>query len=281
MKQKNFSNDCISPSLFLSMVASICYTFLESPSIKSDKDLTIEVFTMLGTLLKRHNHREAFIWRLIGLLKIHEHLVSVIPDGLRILMEEHNGQSLLNEFIVKMMEWQCDETQIDTQGTKNCCGVLAGIATLMPGHMVSEVNSLTQYLGHELYTMRNSIINVITEVVRTALAKDDLTVQQKVMRDQFIFLLKDHTLDVNSYVRSNVFGQLARLQKENAIPIQLQVDILKCGVRNLEDEAATARKSAAKLVTTFLTHNVFGAQVRERKPPQPVSTKVNSYFVFS
>lgn len=154
-----------------SMVASISYSFLELPTIKHHKDLSIDAFVLLGTLLKRHNHRDTFIWRLIGLLKIHEHLVAVIPDGLRVLIEEHNSQGLMNTFIVKMMDWQCDESQIDAQGTKNCCGVLAGMASLMPQHMLPEVQSLTQYLGHEVYTMRNSIINVMAEVWNIYLSK--------------------------------------------------------------------------------------------------------------
>lgn len=91
------------------MIAEILYKYLENPKIKTSRDLRVEIFNMLGSLVKNYHHGVSFIVRMVQMTKSFEHLVHCIPEGIQILVERYNCKSLVRDFIREITEWQTDD----------------------------------------------------------------------------------------------------------------------------------------------------------------------------
>lgn len=139
--------------------------------------------------------------------------------------------------------------------------------------------------------LRNSVLAVIVEVVLTVLTKHDLSEEEKESRDDFLSILEEHTADESAHVRTRVFQHWSRLQTNNAVPRKMQYGVLEKAIAHLRDKAALVRKAAAACVTTFLTHNLYGAKLqmgelkRDLEGKESVlnvaKEKVSGAFVFS
>ncbi|KAF5285204.1 hypothetical protein FQR65_LT13319 [Abscondita terminalis] len=245
--------------MFVNLIAEVCYRFLESPTIKSDKQLCTELFSTLGTLIKGYNHGVTFVIRIVQFIKIHEHLNHCVPDGINHLVKNYNCKSLIGDFVREITEWQTDEKFQDPQGARNCAAVLVGMSNVMPDLMIPEVMYLNRYLYEDSYTLRNSVLHVITEIVLKVLTKPNLTDEERESRDTFLSYLLEHVSDVSALVRAKVFHHWSRLQEENAIPRNYQTGVLEQAVVHLRDRAANVRKAAANCVTTFLSYNIYGS----------------------
>lgn len=103
---------------------------------------------------------------------------------------------------------------------------------------------------------------MITEVIINVLTKHELNEEEKESRDEFFAILEEHIYDVSGHVRAKVFQYWARLQTNNSIPIKIQHSILEKAIAHLRDKGALVRKAAAACVTTFLTHNTYGARLQ-------------------
>lgn len=97
------------------MVAEVCYRFLENPTIKSTKEVRIEIFSLFGTLVSSYNLNTSLVARMVQLLKMFDPLVQCIPEGIKILVEKYNCKSLIKSFIKEAMEWQVDDKYQDSQ----------------------------------------------------------------------------------------------------------------------------------------------------------------------
>ncbi|CAH0557488.1 unnamed protein product [Brassicogethes aeneus] len=246
---------------FIAMVSEICYRFLQSPSVKANKELKSEIFHLIGTLIKNYNHGTTFIIRMVQLIKMHEHLVQILPEGVQKLVLNFNCKGLVHDLVREVTEWQTEERFQDSQGAKFCAKVLSEMAILMPDLLIPELMYLNRYLGYDSATLRNSVLNVITEVILNVLTNHELTDEQRESRDEFFNILLDHINDITAQVRSKVIQHFARLQKENAIPIGKQYDIIEKVIFHLGDKGALVRRSAINCVTTFLSHNAFSANL--------------------
>lgn len=100
-------------------------------------------------------------------------------------------------------------------------------------------------------------MSIITEVILKVLTKPELSDEERESKEELLYILEQHMLDVSAYVRCKVISFWAKLQTENAIPTNLQSHILGKVIVHLRDKAALVRKQAANCVTIFLTHNVF------------------------
>ncbi|KAJ8939307.1 hypothetical protein NQ314_011165 [Rhamnusium bicolor] len=248
---------------FVNIVSEVCYRFLQNPMIKSEKEVRVEIFSLIGSLIKGYNHGTTFVIRMVQLIKMHEHLVHCLPEGVQQLVQNFNCKGLVHDLIREVTEWQTDEKYQDSQGARYCATVLSSMAVLMPDLMIPEVMYLNKYLAHESVTLRNSVLTVITEVVINVLSNHDLSEEQRESRDEFLVILTEHMDDVAALVRAKVIQHWARLQKESAIPLKYQHQILEKVIEHLYDKGALVRKSAANCVTTFLAHNTFSANLSQ------------------
>ncbi|XP_057657108.1 condensin complex subunit 1 [Diorhabda carinulata] len=246
---------------FINLISAIAYEFLQNPAVKKQNEVLTEIFNFLGYLLTSYNHGTTFIIRITQLLKLHEHLVQCVPKGIQQLVQNFSSKGLLHELIEELTEWQTDEKHQDGQGARNCATVLSTLAALMPDLMMPEVVSLNNYLYHEPPSLRISVIMVIVEVILNNLTSNDLSDEQKQFRDELFDMILEHTEDNSVLVRAKVFQQLARLQKEMAIPLKFQLQVLEKAVEHLCDKGSLSRKCAINCVTTFLTCNAFSANL--------------------
>lgn len=111
------------------------------------------------------------------------------------------------------------------------------------------------------YVLRNSILTIITEVILNVLTKHELGIEEREHREDFLRILEEHIHDSAALVRAKVCQNWARLQAENAIPLNMIHRILDKIVQRLGDKGALVRKAAASCVTDFLKHNPYGPKV--------------------
>ncbi|XP_066159014.1 condensin complex subunit 1 [Euwallacea fornicatus] len=244
----------------ITIVAELCYKFLENPLIKGEKETREEVFNLIGTLLQTYNHSTTFTIRIVQMIKNEEHLIQCLPDGIKQLVVSFGCKGLIHALVQEITEWQTEEKFQDSQGSRFCAQFLTALAGSLPELMLPEVLYLNKYLYHEPATLRNSVLNVITEVILHVLSKHDLNEEETEYQEGFFTILTEHIRDNSAHVRARVMQHWSRLQEATAIPRHLVNDVLKkIVVNHLHDRSALVRKNAANCVTTFLQYNTFGA----------------------
>lgn len=137
-------------SNLVTVVSEVCYIFLQNPTIKIEKDLKMEIFNLLGTLIKEYSHGTSFVIRIVQLIKIYEHLVHSLPEGVQCLITNYNCKGLIHDLVVEITEWQTEETYQDSQGARNCAQILSATAVLLPELMIPELMYLNKYLAHDV-----------------------------------------------------------------------------------------------------------------------------------
>ncbi|KAJ8973310.1 hypothetical protein NQ317_019181 [Molorchus minor] len=267
---------------FVNIVSEVCYRFLQIPSVKGEREVRVELFNLIGSLIKEYNHGTTFVIRMVQLIKMQEHLMHCLPEGVQQLVERFNCKGLVHDLIREVTEWQTEEQYQDR------CQILCWFAIVDGGFNAgsddSQVMYLNKYLNHESATLRNSVLSVITEVVINVLTGHDLSDEQRESRDDFLAILMEHMEDVAAIVRSKVVQQWARMQKESAIPLKYQNQVLEKVIERLFDKGAMVRKSAANCVTTFLQHNAFSANLslsmmlKELEDKQRLLNVINEQF---
>lgn len=127
--------------------------------------------------------------------------------------------------------------------------------------MLSEIIYLNKYLAHDSYNLRNSILGIITEILLKVLHKPDLSTEEVENRNLFLSILEEHIYDTNGLVRAKVFSHFCRLHEENGLPIHYQIAVLNKAIQHLNDKVVAVRKSATLCLKTFITYNIYGADV--------------------
>lgn len=100
---------------FINLVSEVCYRFLQNPAIKPEKEVLVEIFGLLGNLIKQYSHGTSFVIRTVQFIKIHEHLVYCLPEGIQQLVQNFNCKGLVHDLIREITEWQTDEKYQDSQ----------------------------------------------------------------------------------------------------------------------------------------------------------------------
>ncbi|KAJ3659541.1 hypothetical protein Zmor_011225 [Zophobas morio] len=258
---------------FVGLIAELCFVLLQNPSIKQEKAVIMEIFGVFGNLVKIYEYGKTFVTRLIRTIRMYEHVVHCVAEGITMIVNQFNCQSLIHHFVKEATEWQVDETFQDALGTRCCSLFLTELAVAIPDLILPEVMYLNKYLAHESTALRIAVLNVMYEIVLKVLTKHDLTEEQKELRDEFFEVIIEHVRDVSAPVRVKVIQNLSKLQKENAIPLTFQNEILSEIIKHLKDKAANVRKSAINCVTTFLEHNPYGANLQLKQAELQLAEK--------
>lgn len=97
------------------MISEVIYRYLENPQIKSERNLRVELFNLVGCLVKNYHHGISFIVHIVQMTKNYEHLLNCVPEGIQILVEQYNCKSLVRDFVKELTEWQTNEKYQDSQ----------------------------------------------------------------------------------------------------------------------------------------------------------------------
>lgn len=94
------------------------------------------------------------------------------------------------------------------------------------------------------------------------LSGEDLTDDQRELRNDCLEDLHNHMNDTSSYVRSKVLQVWNDLKNKNAVPLSWIHPVVARTVERLEDKTATVRKNAIILLRSYLESNPFSPKVK-------------------
>lgn len=244
---------------FVNVCADLAYRTLEHPSIKS-KNVADTAFQVLGTLLKKYNHSIVFPVRIFGILKGCEMASSAIAQGVIILYEQHQIHTVFKVIIEQILQGLDDSA--DTAIVRNISSFLTELGNSAPTLLMPYLRDIaTDVLGMESYQLRICILQLMSEIVLSELTREDLTQEQKEIRDEYLEHIFDHIHDVNAHVRSKTLFLWTHMKNENAVPIVWLSKVMRVTVGRLEDKSALVRKNAILLIKSFLERNPFAAKL--------------------
>lgn len=117
------------------------------------------IFYIFGTLIKNYNYSWTFTVRLTQAIKDKEHLQSVVPSGIQILVTEFNCLGLVRELVRELTEWQSEEAFQDVPGARHCSAILTEMTAIMPNLMLPELVYLLKYLNSTVSTFLQIVHN--------------------------------------------------------------------------------------------------------------------------
>ncbi|XP_055539807.1 condensin complex subunit 1 isoform X2 [Wyeomyia smithii] len=245
---------------FVDLICDICYRTLEQSYVKI-RNLVDSVFQILGTAIKRYNHALAFPVRILQILERHEASISPIASGVMLLHEKFNISTIYPVLINELIE-RLGVDASDTQTARHYSQFLVELGTLTPKLMIPHLSTLSEeLLGLDSYIVRNCVLQIMGEAIISELSSEDLSEELKETRNEFLEDLYNHTMDVSAHVRSKVLQIWHFLQRQNAVPLLWQHQVLERAVERLEDKALLVRKNAIALIKVFLEHNPFSAKL--------------------
>ncbi|XP_011866970.1 PREDICTED: condensin complex subunit 1 [Vollenhovia emeryi] len=241
---------------FVTTLAQICYKILEQSKDAKQKHMRQTTFEILGTLIKKYNHGITCVVRIVQLVKLYDALAAPMAAGVVHLAIECGCSGLIKEVMNEIGQREVSEAD-----NRNTSMFLENIAILQPNLIIPLLDDVTDYLSNEFYTMRNCVIGILGAVVQKALTGEDLTDEQKELRDDCLDSLEEHMLDCNAYVRSKVLQTWQHLCCEGAVPLARHGKLLACTALRLEDKSANVRKQALQLLRTLLQSNPFAGKL--------------------
>ncbi|XP_069703056.1 condensin complex subunit 1 [Periplaneta americana] len=248
---------------FVNLIANSCYKTLENPGITAAKlkYMRETIFQVLGVLIKRYSHGLSCSIKIVHMLKLYDHLVSPLAQGVVQLVREFGCRTIVRELVREIGDMDSSDLMQDTSGTKSFAQFLVEVAESVPELIVPAIDTLTVHLDGESPAMRMCVLGIMGEIVLRMLSVENLDEKSRDMRDQFLDNLEDHLHDVNAFVRVKVIQIWQRLCREKSIPLSRQSQVLKLVVGRLQDKSSNVKKNAIHLVTTFLEGNPFAAKL--------------------
>nr|CAD7196369.1 unnamed protein product [Timema douglasi] len=248
---------------FVNLFANTCYKFLEDSSISlaKSKNLRNSIMHVLGILLKRYRHVRSFIIKVMQLLKLYEHLVTPLAQGVVVAVNEYSCNNIVKELVREFSILESADLAQDAVGTRSYSQFLVELAENLPALMLPITDLLTPYLDDEPYIMRNCVLTVMSEIVLKVLTSENLDNASLKNRNFFLQKLQEHLLDVNAFVRSKALQLWLKLCREHAIPIAWHGPLLTCVVDRLHDKSSNVKKFAVQVLTAFLEGNPFAAKL--------------------
>ncbi|XP_053670152.1 condensin complex subunit 1 [Anopheles nili] len=245
---------------FVDVICDVCYRTLEQSYVQS-RGTADSVFQILGTAIKRYNHSLSFPVRILQILEHVEMAIPSIAAGVLLLYEQF-GITTIYPIIIKEIIERLSVDSADVQISRFFSLFLVELGTLAPKLMIPHLSTLSEeLLNLESYTLRNCVLQIMSEAIVSELTSEDLSDELKETRDEFLDDLLNHMMDISAHVRSRVLQIWVNLKEHNAVPLAWIHKVLQVAVERLEDKALLVRKQAISLVKAFLEHNPFAAKL--------------------
>jgi condensin complex subunit 1 len=245
---------------FVNLCADFAYRTIEHPTVKQ-KNVEDTCFQILGTLLKSYNHSLVFPVRIFELMKSNEMSAVAIAGGVVILYHHYNIQTILKVIIEQILNGLDNDTP-DGPVVKNISAFFTELGSNAPTLVMPFLREIaSDVLNLESYQLRNCILQLMSEILMGELTGEELSQDEKDMRDEYLDHLYCHIHDVNAHVRSKTLGLWSQMKKEDAVPLAWLSPVLKLAVGRLEDKSNLVRKNSIQLVKSFLERNPFAAKL--------------------
>ncbi|XP_071944380.1 condensin complex subunit 1-like [Antedon mediterranea] len=169
---------------FVNLVANCCYKLLENPLTCRNKPCKDAIFNLIGLLVKRYNHTLSASLKVTQLLQHFEHVSGPLAEAVSLICTNFGVKNIVSEIFREIGSMDPKDLARDNSGTRSCAAFLVELAERIPAIMLPSMSVLLCHLDGESYTMRNSMLGVIGEIVLQVLSGDTLDKKAKDTRDQ-------------------------------------------------------------------------------------------------
>jgi hypothetical protein len=190
--------------------------------------------------------------------------------------------SLLNDFLAALSEGILANDQAsETQGIKNVGSFIERLSGKMPKEMLLNVSIIVNLLNCESYSLRNSVVVAISEILSFIINKDK---EQSVERDtytnyreQLLDILKSRIMDKSSFCRAKVLECFHTLLKDSLLPREWFLKTLIIASSRLLDCTAHARRKATALMESLVYQNALMDGDVKIESKESIDEKLNNH----
>ena len=260
-----FRNKIVEEDLMNSFI-KICFDVLEISNENKNLQNKEKIFQILQLLITKYQGNVnvqiiliKLTTKIVNLIYNQESLVSYLSDFVVLAI---NGDSNMNKLAVdiihEMSKTIFEDDNFDSQGLKNVGKFLIILSEKSPKTIYNNISSLLRLFDSESYVIRNTLVEVISNVIINILcnlddiAEVDTRNNYLKTKEKFIDILFDRIYDKSGFSRSKVLHIFERLCDNNTISVSNYNRLLKEASGRLKDEKAHVRKRAISLVSKII-----------------------------
>ena len=264
---KNLFKNKIIDDEIINKLIKICFDSLEiSIEIKvlENKNLIFQTLQLIISKYQSNTNIQLVLLKLttkiVNLIYSQEQLVTPLGDLIVFCI---NGESNLNKMAVDIIhevsKTVFEDKNMDSQGLRNVGNFLVLLSKKSSKTLYNNITSLLQLFDSESYVIRNSLVDVITNIIINLLCKlDDINevdVRNNYLKakENFIDILFRRIYDKSSYCRAKILQDFEILCDNNTISVQSYLQLLNETSGRLHDEKSIVRKRAISLIKKIIT----------------------------
>ena len=171
---------------------------------------------------------------------------------------DSNMNNLAHSIITEIIKIVNACSNHEAQGLKNISKFLILLSEKVPKTVYNNMSSLISLFDHEAYVIRNTLIDIIGNLIVELLCNtdevSDVDVRNNYMKtkEKFTDILFDRIYDKNSFCRSKVLQVFEKLGENNTISVVNYLKLLKEASGRLKDEKSNVRKRAISLISRII-----------------------------
>jgi condensin complex subunit 1 len=258
-----FRNKIIEEDL-LNSIIKISFDILEYCSEKKITQGKERIFEILQFIVTKYQSNVQILLiklttKIVNLIYNQEALVSPLSEFVVLAI---NGDSNMNKLGVDILHEVSkiifEDESMDSQGLKNVSKFLIILSEKSPKTMYNNISTLIKLFSSESYTIRNTLVEVLANVIIHVLCNlDDINEVDTrnnylKTKEKFIDILFDRIYDKSGYCRSKVLNVFEKLCESNTISVNNYLRLLKEASGRLKDEKAQVRKRALALINKII-----------------------------
>lgn len=251
---------------FVNQMSDLCYTFMEDQNVMKNKILRPLIVQVLGSLIKKYGQSVSAALKVSQLLQNFDHLALPLADALKTWTESFKCQVVGSEILRELSQIPEKDLSRDSTNTKSITAFISEVGRLLPSTMRANMSMVLGRMEEESYTMRNTVVDCMKEVIISCLSKEDGDDKMRDERDHMMEILFEHAAsDVNAFVRSRAVNAIISLVKASAIPIMQSQKVHELAKKLVLDKSNLVRKSTIMLLTELIKRNPFASKLRARE----------------
>ena len=249
---------------FLNSLIKICFDSLEVMNTNKQNFGKDKIFEILQIIVTKYQNIQILLIKLttkiVNLVYNQESLVNNLSDF--VFLAINGGDSNMNKLAVDIIHEMSktifeDENQ-DSQGLRNVGRFLVNLSEKSPKTIYNNISSLISLFNCESYVIRNSLVEVIGNIIILILCKvddiSDVDTRNNYLRtkERFIDILFDRIYDKTSFCRSKVLSTFDKLCENNTISLSNLQRLLGEASKRLKDDKSQVRKKAISLINRII-----------------------------
>ena len=262
-----FRNKIIEEDLINSMI-KICFDILEISNENKNKNVALKekIFEILQILITKYQANVnvqiiliKLTTKIVNLIYNQESLVNYLADFVVLAI---NGDSNMNKLAIdiihEMSKTIFEDDNFDSQGLKNVGKFMVILSEKSPKTIYNNISSLLRLFDSESYVIRNTLVEVISNVIINILCNlddiQDVDTRNNYLKtkEKFLEILFDRIYDKSGFCRSKVLHIFEKLCEHNTVSVNNYNRLLKEASGRLKDEKAQVRKRAISLISKII-----------------------------